>query len=384
MEIEAIAICNEMKTSKYIFLAGAAICMLLNATGCITDRNEEYSCDMQQTTLSFAIQHSGTVPAPKASGENPGIDNMRGLFVDRILVNFYRRNLSDGPYPDDAAGFVLYQTQTLKCQDKEIDGFRYAKGNVRLAEGYEYRATAIGYSEEKKESSLFSFSGKDFGSAHVSLADEVQYTTPELFFGTVRYGGNFEDNEAGDVVFTYDKRSGKELTGWLYRCVAGVELNLTEVPEDVTGIALLAEKVNTSSKAGDYSDFNNASDTQTVPKGEELEKFRLMEWTRPAEGAVSADVSLQGGSLLPVISRLTVRIIRKDKVEAIPLCMKNPSSGTGIIPEDDPAQGILAFYRNHYYRIGGSFQELISQDALLSVTVNPDWEGDADLSLDGK
>ena len=83
-------------------------------------------------------------------------------------------------------------------------------------------------------------------------------------------------------MFSYEKNSGKELTGWLYRCVAGVELNLTQVPED------------------------------------------------------------------------------------------------------DPAQGILAFYRNHYYRIKGTFQDLISQNALLSVTVNPDWEGDADLSLDGK
>lgn len=341
-----------MKTSKYIFWAGAAICMLLGATGCITDRKEEYGCDEQQTTLSFAMHLSGMVPDSKASGENPGFD--------------------------------LYQTQTLKCQDKEIDGFRYAKGNVKLSEGYEYRATAIGYSEEKKESSLFSFSGNDFGSALVRLTDEVQYTAPELFFGTVRYGGNFNEPDAGKTVFSYEKNSGKELTGWLYRCVAGVELNLTQVPEDVTGIALLAETVNTSSKAGDYGDFHNASDPRRVPVGEELDKFRIMEWSRPAEGVAGPDVNMQGGNLLPVISRLTVRISRNNKVEAIPLCMKNPGSGTGIIPEDDPAQGILAFYRNHYYRIRGSFQELISQNALLSVTVNPDWEGDADLSLDGK
>lgn len=384
---------------------GGWLGLLLAAGSCHT--SEDFPEDMSEETwavpVSFVVQPGRPVASTKGSGENPTIDNMRELYTDKVQVNFYRR--PDGnTYGDIEEGFVLEQTVLLDCQPataEDGNNRRYARGTVYLQKGFEYRATAIAYAAQRDEQNYFRFSGNAFADAYVSLTDESQYKTPELFFGTLRYGGSLEDKMAGEALFAFSRNDGKALAGWLYRCVAGVELTLKGVPSEVREIALLSNTMSIGSQAMCYDDF--LSSDRQVQAGDGEDKFAVMEWTRPEGDNTSSDVVLKGGNLLPVTTLLSVRVTKENgEVTVIPLRLQkkitedttpvypDEGCGTGILPDNDGntdenlAQGKVRFLRNYYYRIGGDYEKLVTQNLTLVVTINPYWEGDADLSLGGK
>lgn len=386
-------------------LVGGWLGLLLAAGSCHTSEDfpEEMSEETWQVPVSFVVQPGRSVPSTKGSGENPAIDNMRELYTDKVQVNLYRR--PDGnTYGDNEEKFVLEQTVLLDCQPataEDGNNRRYARGTVYLQKGFEYRATAIAYAAQRDEQNYFRFSGNAFADAYVSLTDESQYKTPELFFGTLRYGGSLEDKTAGEALFAFSRNDGKALAGWLYRCVAGVELTLKGVPSEVREIALLSNTMSVGSQAMCYDDF--LSPDRQVQAGDGEDKFAVMEWTRPEGDNTSSDVVLKGGNLLPVTTLLSVRVTKENgEVSVIPLRLQkkiteettpvypDEGCGTGILPDNDGntdenlAQGKVRFLRNYYYRIGGDFDKLVTQNLTLVVTINPYWEGDADLSLGGK
>lgn len=100
-----------------------------------------------------------------------------------------------------------------------------------------------------------------------------------------------------------------------------------------------------------------------------------------AVGTVS--LTLKDSNLLPVTAPLSVRFVKGGKPYIVTLQMKQTGVDGGNSAED-LAKGIITFNRNHYYRISGDFQSLATQKLFLTLKVNPDWEGDADLSLGGK
>lgn len=394
-----------MMRKKYMQLVGGWLGLLLAAGSCHTSEDfpEEMSEETWQVPVSFVVQPGRSVPSTKGSGENPAIDNMRELYTDKVQVNLYRR--PDGnTYGDNEEKFVLEQTVLLDCQPataEDGNNRRYARGTVYLQKGFEYRATAIAYAAQRDEQNYFRFSGNAFADAYVSLTDESQYKTPELFFGTLRYGGSLEDKTAGEALFAFSRNDGKALAGWLYRCVAGVELTLKGVPSEVREIALLSNTMSVGSQAMCYDDF--LSPDRQVQAGDGEDKFAVMEWTRPEGDNTSSDVVLKGGNLLPVTTLLSVRVTKENgEVSVIPLRLQkkiteettpvypDEGCGTGILPDNDGntdenlAQGKVRFLRNYYYRIGGDFDKLVTQNLTLVVTINPYWEGDADLSLGGK
>lgn len=327
--------------------------------------------------VSFVVQSAGPVPT-RAEGEDPAVDNdLRPLYVDKVQVNLYRRPA--GTYQDDRDGFTFDQAVTLPVSTPAAGGptdYRYATGTLPLADGYEYRTTALAFAEARGEGGLFTLTGSGpFADATVSLTDQAQCRTPELFFGTPRYGGNIADKESGAELFTY--RKGDMLCGWLYRCVAGIGLELTNVPADVSEIALLSGTMNTTSGATAYADFLSPGTPQTATEAERSGRFELMAWTRPAGATGSQDVTLRGGNLLPVSSRLSVRFIQGGVPHVTTLRMQ-PGTDPSL---PDLAEGRVTFQRNHYYRIRGAFNDLATQGLTLTLTVNPNWAGDADLSL---
>lgn len=405
-----------MMRKKYMQLVGGWLGLLLVAGSCHStgDLPEEMAEETWAVPVSFVVQSSGLQPgrpvaSTKGSGENPTIDNMRELYANKVQVNFYRR--PDGnTYADNEEKFVLEQTVELDCQPKTAEdgnNRRYARGTVYLQKGFEYRATAIAYADREgvvNEKDYFRFPesvSSPFKDARISLTDESQYKTPELFFGTLRYGGSLEDKTAGEVLFAFSRNDGKQLAGWLYRCVAGVQLSLENVPSEVKEIALLSNTMSSESKATCYDDFLEPDVQKQVEAGTQ-DKYEIMKWTR-SEGEGNTDVLLMGGNLLPVTTLLSVRITKEnDEVIVMPLRLhKNTTEetkpvypdegcGTGILPAEDGntdenlAQGKVRFLRNYYYYIVGDYEKLVTQNMTLVVTINPYWDGDADLSLGGK
>ncbi len=400
-----------MKGNKYTWLVGGLLCLSV-VCGC--QQSEDGQTDLDSGTwempVSFVVQSSSANAVSRGSGENPPYANVRSLYTDRIQVNVYSRAKSDAGYDDDETGFTFLKKVVLTCEVQDgtsASGARYAyaTGVIDMDKAYEYRVTAIGYAEQRNEDDLFSFTESGaFGDATVSLTDATQYTTPELFFGTPRYGADMSNKEAGEVVFSYESGAIDALGGWLYRCVAGVELTLRDVPPEVKELVLLSNSVNTQCKSTCYDDFLTPEGTQSVTEGDEGNKFVLDSWTRPDDwmnvygvenDTDSIDVTINESNLLPVTSTLYVRITTQEddedeEVIVVPLRMKNhvDSSGSTTEDADNPdtqlAEGKLVSKRNHYYRIAGDYETLILKKKPITVFINPNWDGDIDLILGGK
>ncbi len=395
---------TEMKGNPYTYLAAGLLCLALFC-GC--QKSEEPDLGTWEMPVSFIVQ-SATSTYLRSSGENPTYANVRPLYTDHIQVNVYKR--AKGDYDDQETGFTFDKKVVLPC---EIPGgaylynhfpYAYATGVVNMDKDYEYRCTAFAYAERRSERTLFSFTESGaFTGAAVSLTDAAQYTTPELFFGTPRYGADMTDKDAGDVVFSYESGAINALGGWLYRCGAGVGLTLRKVPPEVTGLALLTNSVNTQCKATCYDDFLTPEGTKTVTEGEESTKFVLDKWERPdnwvSEYGVEAvtdsiNVTMNESNLLPVTSTLYVRITERadddsEKVTVVPLRMKwkVDADGTAVSPDEvntdeQLAAGTLVSQRNHYYQISGDYLTLVTKRQRLVIRINPNWDGDIDLTPD--
>ena len=403
-----------MKGKKYIGLA-VGLMGLMTVCGCqsadiVQDGTDGSTWDVP---VSFVVQSArlSSATTGSGSGENPTYDNPRTLYTDHILLNVYKRQ-KDGSYADDAAGFTFDRQVGLTCREPDAadpyysDHFRYAYASgtiINMDRNYEYRCTALGYAEQKGEQNLFSFTGSTFSDAQVCLTNFTQYTTPELFFGTPRYGADMTDKETGTVVFSYQSGAINALGGWLYRCVAGTSLTLRKVPPEVKALTLLTSAVNTQCQSRYYDDYVTpiADGKKVAADVEAGSQFVMDAWTRPdnwiaAYGVSTAkdsvNVTMNESNLLPVTSTLYVRItIEKegadDEVMVVPLRMKRRTtsscSTTDTINTDEQlANGTLVFQRNHYYEITGEYEALVIKKLPLVVYVNPNWDGDIDLILD--
>ena len=400
-----------MRGNKYTWLVGGLLCLSV-VCGCQQSKDGQADSDngTWEMPVSFVVQSSSASAVSRGSGENPAHANVRPLYTDRIQVNVYSRAKGSCDDADDKTGFTFLKKVVLTCEVQDGTSaygsrYAYASGVIDMDKAYEYRVTAIGYAEQRNEDDLFSFTDSGaFGDAAVSLTDATQYTTPELFFGTPRYGADMSDKDAGDVVFSYESGAINALGGWLYRCVAGVELTLRDVPPEVKELVLLTDSVNTQCKSTCYDDFLTPDGKQNVAEGDEANKFVLDKWARPddwmsvyeVENATdSIDVTMNKSNLLPVTSTLYVRITTQEddeepEVIVVPLRMKNhvDSSGSTTADADNPdeelAKGVLVSKRNHYYRVAGDYETLIVKKKPIAIFVNPNWDGDIDLILGGK
>lgn len=373
--------------------------------------------ETKEVPVSFSFQTVGGLTT-KAGETAPTYHYAREVSVDRVKLYVYKR-ASDAVYINDEEGFSLDKGKgrvltavEQNGHDDNITGQNttqphfVARGTLQLESGYDYRITALGYSEAKGESKLFKLNNGFFRTAEVELTDTENYTTPELFWGNVVTIDN-------DSIFSYETATDPdmELSGWLYRVVAGVELTLSKVPENVRSIELMADSINIKSQARYYDDF---LETYEMRKNTDHTHYLLGKWERGDNAGEQCDII--GPNLFDICTSLSLRIKLDDDTEQYArLRIKEVSSdeevsgqslgtkaipgdggnGTGIIPggeetpedpenPDDPNKNpfTVCFKRNNYYKISGDYDKLMTQQYTLRVTVNPNWDADISLSLD--
>ena len=400
------------------------LCLLGSLWAC----SKEEALDVPQTEMmevpfSFELVAQGKEPKTKAGHWHDTLKlNPRPVYVDRVMVRVYRRP-SDQTYKDEMEQYAHYQQFTVPAKEVSNGTSQprfIASGSVQLESGYDYRMTALAYSEKRQEDLLFRLNDNLFSYAEVELTENQEYTTPELFFGTVV-------NNENDTIIHYDKidKNNVKLTGWLYRGVAGVKITLTDVPKEVRKIELLADSIYTRVKARNYDDFHNSYALQRDGK---FEHFVLGASNRKeGETADFREVVIEGPNLLEGCTSLSLRITldkkggTQDETERVVTRLRvregkepekpegegetqptlrtlppDEGNGTGIIPggntfpenpetPEDPIKKNpyrICFKRNHYYQMKGNYGDLTKLKYVLQVVVNPNWEGSINLPLD--
>lgn len=374
--------------------------------------------ETKEVPVSFSFQAVGGLTT-KAGETPPAYHYAREVAVDRVKLYVYKR-ATDAVYANDEEGFSLDEGKGRMLTAVEQNGHDdnmtgqnttqphfVARGTLQLESGYDYRITALGYSEAKGESGLFKLNNGFFRTAEVELTD-TEYTTPELFWGNVVTIDN-------DSIFSYETATDPdmELRGWLYRVVAGVELTLNNVPENVQSIELMADSINIKSQARYYDDF---LETYEMKRDYKHEHYLLGEWKR---GDMQEACTIIGPNLFDICTSLSLRIKLKndegvESYQYARLRIKEVSSdeevsgqslgtkaipgdggnGTGIIPggeetpedpenPDDPDKNpfTVCFKRNNYYKISGDYDKLMTDTLNITVIVNPNWDADVSLTL---
>ena len=463
---------NNIKRGLSIINCQLFIVLLLGLLACSDEMEVPDTLPEGETArvpIAFNLQNVGdglTTRVP--SNEGPSCGNaVRPVRVDKVDVYLYSRP-ADGEYNgDNALDFTRVGKYTFAVADKGDDAWpRYvAEGWVELSGSKEYRMTAIAYNSEEveEENKPFTVTEGSFKDAAIQLtaitnpfdgtAGKEEYNAPELFFGTVLAFDR-------DTLFTYDDVKGEEaaLSGWLYRGVAGIQLSLFNVPDNVEKIELLADTIYTEVGARYYDDFLYAYEPQ---KEMEYKRFALggidkddaKEWAVFAaaeeneetvadiKSAIKRDDNtiitdddinnkladskvfhIVGPNLLTdICTSLSVRITENNNgtaetkfarlrlketgtvqpsaqglsTKSAPMNGDEPAGpGTGIIdyeipgnienPDaDDPnAPFRVCFQRNNYYQIVGDYEKLLTQKYTLRVLVNPNWDGNVELSLE--
>ena len=401
-----------MKNAIYILMYS----LLLGACTAEEEVIEPVIPETMEVPISFDLSMTG--PATRAFP--PKEANVRDCYVDKVNVYVYSRP-EDGNYVEgNKRDRFTYRSQvTLTAQKTGETGDkqpRYtASGVLSLSSGNEYYITAVAYSSAQGEHEMFQRNGTYLANSYLELLPKVEetptdYQTPELFFGTVVY----DETGERDTVFSYndvkDTPAGQtSLTGWLYRGVAGIEITLTNVPDSVKKIELLADTIYTKVGASHYDDFLHAY----APERELEYKRFVLGATVPEGEETDKTIKIVGPNLLTnICTSLSLRItgangqsfcrlrLRDTDGHDVPETRSIPSgggNGTGIIlggeetpeyPEEggdgesekNPYQ--VCFKRNNYYQISGNYDSLLTQKYVLRVTVNPNWDMDVSLPLD--
>lgn len=424
---------NNIKRGLSIINCQLFIVLLLGLLACSDEVEVPDTLPEGETArvpIAFNLQDVGdglTTRVP--SNEGPSCGNaVRPVKVDKVDVYLYSRPADDNYHGDNALGFTRAGKYTFAVVDTKVDTEeddlpRYvAKGWVELSGSKEYRMTAIAYGSEEVKNKPFAVTGDSFEDAAIQLTaispnpfdDEagVEYNAPELFFGTVLAFDR-------DTLFTYDDVKGEEaaLSGWLYRGVAGIQLSLFNVPDNVEKIELLADTIYTEVGARYYDDFLYA---YAPEKEDAYKRFTLGGTTdrlndvdlERGEGEVGGVFQIIGPNLLTdICTSLSVRVTMNDNTTkfarlrlketgstpGVPVTKAAPGGGpgTGIvedveIPEnpenpggDDPGAPFrVCFKRNNYYQIVGDYSKLLTQEYTLRVVVNPNWDYSVELSLE--
>ncbi len=416
---------------QILYWISGLFCMAGLCAGC--DADDSAVAEVKETAevpVEFSLTSSGRDLTTRATPLMPPVANLRDIFVDKVKVYTYKRPANQA-YKNEMEGFVQADIVKLPATRVGVPGKegqpRYmAKGKVPIESGYQYRISAVAYSENQGEEPLFAMNKSFFSYAEIALQDKEEYKTPELFFGNVVAKGS----EKVDTVFNYDAVKDKQsmLSGWLYRGVAGIELGLAKVEDNVKKIELLADSINTRVKARLYDDFHTTYGKQ---RDGHFKHFLLGTWERGVDKKIQPhdSIYISNMNLLEVCTSLSLRITIEDEnggADKRVVCRvkvrlddekadtgKNEGTegqqnaqlrsipgdggnGTGIIPgggqiptdpenpkpetEKNPHQ--ICFKRNHYYILRGDYSELTTMKYVLQVTVNPNWDGDVYLPLD--
>lgn len=386
--------------------------------------------------ISFNLLDVGSLTTRVSPDDNLSYGgNVRPNTVNAVNVYVYSRDADDS-YRDYADGFTLGYTYTLPVQDRgEKKWPRYvASGEIEMSSSKEYRINAVAYTKEESGEASFKLNGSLFRQAEIELnqpseqANTLNHYNPELFFGTVL----FEDT---DSIFTYERTKNNKagLSGWLYRGVAGIELFLYNIPDNVKEIKLVASEINTKVHARWYDDFVSSyekigqelidGDSPVLGIGEvkkyeeRPEGYKTDYYCEIIGPNVLTNICTMLGVIIeykmgddgstPASTYARLRLKETSSVPGVPYYPEDNEDittrtvpdddglGTGIIPdndlptdpehpeEDDPLYPFrVCFMRNNYYKIEGNFERLNQQKYTLRVIVNPNWDQKVSLTLE--
>ena len=386
--------------------------------------------------IAFNLLDVGSLTTRVSPDDNHSYGgNVRPNTVNAVNVYVYSRD-ADGSYRDYADGFTLGYTYTLPVQDLGNKKWpRYvASGEIEMSSRKEYRINAVAYNTSKSGDNSFQLNGSFFKQAEIELINPTEQVNkqdqyhPELFFGTVL----FEDT---DSIFTYERTKNNKagLSGWLYRGVAGIELFLYNIPDNVKDIKLVASEINTKVHARWYDDFVSSyekigqelidGDSPVLGHGiiekDENSKYENKNICRIVGPniltnictilgvVITTETESGDGNMKTEYSYARLRLKETSSVPGVPYYPEDNEDittrtvpdddglGTGIIPdndlptdpehpeEDDPlAPFRVCFMRNNYYKIEGNFERLNQQKYTLRVIVNPNWDQKVSLTLE--
>ena len=343
---------------------------------------------------SAVLPHAGYLINPATPDEELRKKSL-ALFLDEagrtVSLGLEMLNIHPGAFKEGTAEDGIKRAAAMMDEVMDqVPGIRIAIENTAGA------GTVLGSSFEELDMLLSSIRNKDRTGFTLDTAH---------LFGA---GFDVKNDPAGQT----------SLTGWLYRGVAGIEITLTNVPDSVKKIELLADTIYTKVGASHYDDFLHAYEAK---KDTKYEHFVLEEAEPEGEEENKKTVKIVGPNLLTnICTSLSLRITSvdeegKESVEACRLRLRDvdesevgeeeqqtrsiPSdggNGTGIIPEgevidptpEDPSDDNVknpyrvCFKRNNYYRIEGDYTQLRTFKYTLRVTVNPNWDMDVSLPLD--
>ena len=386
--------------------------------------------------IAFNLLDVGSLTTRVSPDDNHSYGGyVRPNTVNAVNVYVYSRD-ADGSYRDYADGFTLGYTYTLTVQDLDEEAWpRYvASGEIEMSSSKEYRINAVAYTKEESGEASFKLNGSLFRQAEIELnqpseqANTLNHYNPELFFGTVL----FEDT---DSIFTYERTKNNKagLSGWLYRGVAGIELFLYNIPDNVKEIKLVASEINTKVHARWYDDFISSyekigqelidGDSPVLGHGiiekdvdSKYENKNICRIVGPniltnictiLGVVIATETESGGGTMKTEYSYARLHLKETSSVPGVPYYPEDNEDittrtvpdddglGTGIIPdndfptdpehpeEDDPlAPFRVCFVRNNYYKIEGNFERLNQQKYTLRVIVNPNWDQKVSLTLE--
>ena len=190
---------------QILYWISSLFCMVGLCVGC--DADDSAVAEVKETAevpVEFSLTSSGRDLTTRATTLMPPVANVRDIFVDKVKVYTYKRPANQ-TYKNEMEGFVQADIVKLPATRVGVPGKegqpRYvAKGKVPIESGYQYRISAVAYSEKQKEEPLFAMNQSFFSQAEIALLDPEEYKTPELFFGNVVATGS----EKIDTVFNYD------------------------------------------------------------------------------------------------------------------------------------------------------------------------------------
>ena len=214
----------EKVLKQYGIAIGLLSLIVLGGCSSDSDRLEAEHPEFKELPISFQLEHLGqqhTKAVDNNDSNLHGIDHklVRPIYVDHIRLNVFKREVGEEFFFLDENNRNII----LTCIEQTQFPYFIAYGNINIQKNHEYRLTAVGYSEKQGEDTLFvrNENRKRFDHARLELTDREEYKTPEFFFGTPLF--------QGAETFTYDQMDEMQgkgaLEGWLYRGVAGIEVN---------------------------------------------------------------------------------------------------------------------------------------------------------------
>lgn len=303
-----------------------------------------------------------------------------------------------------------------------------------MSSSKEYRINAVAYNTSKSGDNSFQLNGSFFKQAEIELINPTEQANkqdqyhPELFFGTVL----FEDT---DSIFTYERTKNNKagLSGWLYRGVAGIELFLYNIPDNVKEIKLVASEINTKVHTRWYDDFVSSYEKigqelidensivlgHGIIKEDENSKYEnknichivgpniLTNICTILSIVIATETESGDSTMKTEYSYARLHLKETSSVPGVPYYPEDNEDittktvpdddglGTGIIPDNDlptdpehPEEDTplypfrVCFVRNNYYKIEGNFERLNQQKYTLRVIVNPNWDQKVSLTLE--